>query len=154
MPPFPRGIAMSSVKLLLVGLVVALLAVLPAATQQPKLPPPSAAQNSDGAADDDERLLDAAGRPSAGPGLLDFCRPRACIEVNPGQLEELVRRFTGPSLEDRFQAGTDLVALGPPAVPGLRRVANDLEDADVREHARRLLAWVEGPQSAALASAA
>jgi HEAT repeat protein len=104
--------------------------------------------------DDDERLLDSAGLPCEGPGLLEVFRARARTEAEPGRIDDLVRRLTGPSLEDQIQAGSDLVALGPLAVSGLRRVANDLETPDARERARRCLALVEGPQGAALVSAA
>ena len=146
---------MSAAKLILVGFAVAFIAVVPATTQQPGPPAPSAAQERDLAAvDDDERLLDSAGLPFEGPGLLEFFRARARTDTKPGQIEDLVRRLTSSSMEDRVQAGTDLVVMGPLATPVLRRVANDLEAAEVREQARRLLGWVEGPQSASLAAAA
>jgi HEAT repeat protein len=116
---------------------------------------PLAADDDDIATlDSEEQLVEAAGLSSEGPGLLEFFRARARTEAEPGRVDELVRRFAGPSLEDRLQAGADLVAVGPLAIAGLRRVANDMEAPDVRESARRCLAWVEGPERANLAVAA
>jgi len=152
-----RGIAMSPVKLLFVGVVAALLLVLPAITQEPSVKKPSVpygAEDRDAGVDEDERLLDAAGLPSEGPGLLVLFRARARTETKPAQIDELLRRFTSSVLEERVQAATELVALGPLAVPGLRRAANDLEGTEVRQRAQRLLAWADGPKSAALAAAA
>ena len=87
--------------------------------------------------DDDERLIESAGLRSEGPGLLEFFRGRANTEASAGRVDELVRRFSGQSVEDRVQAGTELVALGPIAIPGLRRVVNELETPEVRDRARR-----------------
>src|SRR5207245_2321299 len=72
--------------------------------------------------DDDERLIESAGLRCEGPGLLEFFRARASTEAAAGRIDELVRRFSGESIHDRVQAGTELVALGPIAIPGLRRV--------------------------------
>jgi HEAT repeat protein len=105
-------------------------------------------------ADDDALLVEAAGLSAEGPGLLDFFRARARTEPEPGQIEALVRRFGGPSTEDRIQAGVDLVAAGPLAVAGLRRAANDMEAPEARAWARRCLAWVEGPERTRLTVAA
>jgi HEAT repeat protein len=116
---------------------------------------PSAWDGSDAPVlDDDERLLDSAGLSWEGPGLLEFFRARARTDSETGRIDELVRRLAGPSFEAQIQAGGDLVALGPLAVAGLRRVANDLESAGVRERAKRCLEWVEGPKSATLICAA
>ena len=116
---------------------------------------PSASEKKNvGELDDDERLIESAGLRCEGPGLLVFFRARACTEPEAGKIDELVRRFSGQSIHDRVQAGTELVALGPIAIPGLRRVVNELETPEVRERARRCLSWVEGPPSATLAAAA
>ena len=95
---------------------------------------PSASEKKNiGALDDDERLIESAGLRCEGPGLLVFFRARAGTEASAGRIDELVRRFSGESVEDRVQAGTQLVALGPIAIPGLRRVVNELETPEVRE---------------------
>jgi HEAT repeat protein len=107
-----------------------------------------------GALDDDERLIESAGLSCDGPGLLDFFRARSSTEPEAGRIDDLLRRFSGPSVESRIQAGAELVALGPLATPGLRRVINDFEAPEVRERARRCLAWTEGSPSASLAAAA
>src|ERR1043165_3907202 len=146
---------MSAVKLLLAGLMAALVVILPATTQEPKFPALWDSLDKDlNAQDEDEQILSAAGIPMEGPGLLELFRARARTDVKAGQIEELCRRLSGSILEDRVQASTDLVILGPLAVPALRRIANDLDAEDVREQARRVLTWVEGPQSARLITAA
>jgi HEAT repeat protein len=104
--------------------------------------------------DDDERLIDSAGLPSEGPMLLEFFRSRAKTEVDSARINDLIKRFTGSSFAERLAAGADLISLGPLAVPGLRRVMNDFEAAEVRARAKRCLEWVEGSKSASLASAA
>ncbi len=116
--------------------------------------PSSADEQEVAAVDDDERLLESAGLSAEGPGLLDFFRARACTQTEPGRVDDLVRRFTGSSGEERVRAGADLVAVGANAVSGLRRVANDLEAPEVRDSAKRCLNWVEGPESARLTIAA
>lgn len=115
---------------------------------------PSVANEIDSAFEEDERLVESAGLPCEGPVLLDFFRCRSRTETAPGRIDSLISRLAGPSLQDRIQAGVELVAEGPLAVPGLRRVANDLEAADVKARAQRCLKWVEGPHSAALTAAA
>jgi HEAT repeat protein len=104
--------------------------------------------------DEDERLIDSAGLPSEGPLLLEFFRSRAKTEIDPARIEELLKRFKGPSFSERLAAGADLISLGPVAIPGLRRLMNDFEAAEVRTRAKRCLEWVEGPKSANLATAA
>src|SRR5260370_40241199 len=82
--------------------------------------------------DEDERLIDSAGLPGEGPMLLEFFRSRARTEVDPARMEDLLKRFPGSSFPERIAAAADLIALGPLAIPGLRRVVNDFEAADVR----------------------
>src|ERR1043165_1273706 len=146
-PVYPQGNSMSPLKPLLAGVVSILLIIVAAPTQEPK--PPLSSVGSDKEVpprDEDERVLDAAGVPSEGPGLLELFQARARTEPKPGQIEDLLGRLSGSVQEDRVQASSQLVVLGPIALPGLRRVANDLQDADVREQARRIMTWVEGPQ--------
>jgi len=104
--------------------------------------------------DDDERLIDSAGLPSEGPLLLEFFRARARTDIEGSKIEEILRRFTGSSFTERISAGAELVSMGPLAIPGLRRILNDFESAEVRLRAKRCLEWVEGPKSASLATAA
>src|SRR5262249_43628956 len=106
------------------------------------------------ALDDDERLLEAAGLSSEGPGLLEIFKARARAEGEPGHIDVLLRPLSGPSQEERLQAGADLVAGGPLSISGLRRLANDYEAPETRDWAKRCLMWVEGPDSANLVMAA
>lgn len=103
---------------------------------------------------DEDELFAVAGLSKEGPGLVTFFRARARTEAEPGRLEELLRRFAGASEADRIQAAADLVAAGPLAIAGLRRISNDLGSEAVRELAKRCLACVEGPQGIQLTVAA
>ena len=104
--------------------------------------------------DEEERIFEAAGLSCEGPGLVEFFLARARTEAEPGRIDDLVRKITGPSSEVRLQAGADLVAGGPLAIAGLRRVVNDLETPEARELAKRCLAHVEGAESTGLLVAA
>src|SRR5262249_33386088 len=115
---------------------------------------PAADETDDAAFDDDERLVESAGLSSEGSSLLELFRTRARTDVEPGRIDDLGRRLSGKSYEDRILAGADLIGLGPHAIGALRRVANGLEPPLVRDWARRCLAFVEGPKSHDLTVAA
>src|SRR6516162_8607036 len=60
------------------------------------------------ALDEDERLVESAGLSSEGPSLLELLRTRARNEIEPGRIDDLVRRLSGKSYEERIKAGADL----------------------------------------------
>jgi HEAT repeat protein len=106
------------------------------------------------ALNDDQQLLVEAGLTSDGPALLRFFRNRIRREVDAVHLEDLIQRFVAAPAEERRAVTAELTGLGPLATPALRRLANDLEDAQVSVRARRCLAWLDGPKSASLIAAA
>ena len=60
---------------------------------------PSAQEQPDAVVlDDDERLLESAGLPTEGPGLLEFFHARARTEHDAGKIDELVRRAREKSI--------------------------------------------------------
>jgi HEAT repeat protein len=120
-------------------------AAKPAVGPQPKTPP---------AVSPDEQLLMSAHLPATGPGLLQFFARRAQARPDAEAVHALIRRLGDAQPEARDQAMGELVSLGHAAVPLLRRAANDLDDPEAAERARRCLQALEGPSGAALSTAA
>src|SRR5579859_7024039 len=75
---------------------------------------------------EDERTLHSAGLSIDGPSLPAFFQARARTEVDREHLRQLLRRFTMGTREERGPATAELLGLGPLALPGLRKAANDL----------------------------
>jgi hypothetical protein len=108
-------------------LVLALL--LPAA--EPAAPDPA-----------DEVLLKGAGLGVDGPALLEFFRKRTVNPQDEKRAAELVKRLGDDQYALREKATRDLKALGPAALPALRRAAQD-SDAEVKRRARDCLSSIE-----------
>jgi HEAT repeat protein len=101
----------------------------------------------------DEKLLREAGAATDGPGLLAFLRRRTFTPDDEKRAAALVRQLGDDSYERRQQASDALAALGPVAVPHLRRAANDA-DPEVRRRARACLEAADSGRDAHLAGAA
>src|SRR5262249_4794017 len=67
---------------------------------------------------------------------------------------ELLRRFADGPEPERGEATTELLGLGPLALPLMRQTAGDLDHPDIAERASRCLPWLEGPSSSRLLMAA
>ena len=103
---------------------------------------------------EDERTLHSAGLSVDGPSLLAFFQARARTDVDHEHLRQLLRQFTTGTREERGPATAELLGLGPLALPGLRKAANDLDHPEAAARASRCLPWLEGPASYRLLSAA
>jgi HEAT repeat protein len=101
----------------------------------------------------DEKLLREAGVTADGPGLLAFLRRHTFTAEDEKRAAALVRQLGDASYERRQQASEGLEALGPVAVPLVRRVVNDT-DPEVRRRARACLETVDSGRAAALTGAA
>src|SRR5262249_37085438 len=101
----------------------------------------------------DEQLLKAAQLSVSGPNLLDFFRRRTPADVPEKTLTALAQQLGERTADTHNKAFAELVGYGSLAVPVLRRVANDLENPEAAERARRCLQLIEGPESAALVEA-
>ncbi len=102
----------------------------------------------------DELALRAAGLTTDGPGLLDFFRQRAQVSVEPGRLEALVRQLGDPSPEAREKAVSDLVRIGPAAIPRLREVVKDPDAMPAAGAARHCLEILDSPDAGKIPAAA
>ncbi|HEY7156439.1 MAG TPA: HEAT repeat domain-containing protein [Gemmataceae bacterium] len=103
---------------------------------------------------EDEQTLLSAGLSSDGRALLAFFHARARTEIDRDRLRELLRQFADGSDQERDRATTELLGLGPLALPLLRQTANDLDHPDTAARASRCLPWLEGPSSSRLLVAA
>jgi HEAT repeat protein len=103
---------------------------------------------------DVEQLLTTAGLGTDGPSLLEFFRGRTRLEVDASQLTVWTRQLGDPAAEVRARATAALITQGPVAIPVLRQAVNDLSDPAVADRALQCLKWIDGPDSAAVASAA
>jgi hypothetical protein len=102
----------------------------------------------------EERALKAAKVATDAAGLLEFLRGRVRADADLEKLRALVKRLGDDSFEVREKATQDLIALGSPALPELRRASKD-EDAEVAARARRCLdkiAEVRGPEGLLVAA--
>src|SRR5581483_11956190 len=78
----------------------------------------------------DERLLQAAYLDHTGPTLLSFFRRQSEAQVDPKELQALIAEL-GKALPSLHRpAAGKLIALGAPAAPALREVANNLDDTE------------------------
>jgi HEAT repeat protein len=101
----------------------------------------------------DELTLKSAGVPVDGAGLTEFFRLRTQWEVAPDRLADLIRQLGASDAATREKASTELVGIGPQAVPALRQASRDPDAAEAAGLARRSLTALEG-NSAAVTSAA
>ena len=120
--------------------LLALALLLPAA--EPAVPDPA-----------DEALLKSAGLGVDGPALLEFFRKRTVSPQDEKRAAELVTRLGDEQYALREKATRDLKALGPAALPALRRAAQ-ASDAEVKRRARDCLATIETGLRPELAGAA
>jgi hypothetical protein len=125
-------------------------ALLAALLVLPSLPP---AGFADEAADADARLLRESGVAGDGAALLAFFRGRTLTDADRRRIEEMVRHLGSTVYEEREQATRGLVRRGPPALPFLRRAADD-PDLETRRRARRCLEEIEAGPGTALPTAA
>jgi hypothetical protein len=101
----------------------------------------------------DEVALKAVGLPTDGPGLVEFFRLRGQAEVTPEQIAALVGQLTTADPAVREKACGELIAVGPPALPELRKAARDVDNADTAALAKRCLKALDA-DSARLTGAA
>jgi HEAT repeat protein len=153
--------------LLLVGLALTWPAVRPAAAQpappakeKAAQPAPPAKEKAAPAApaehapSGDEQVLKQAGLSPTGPALVEFFRLRVEPDADRGKLQTLVRQLGDKAPEVRERASAELVGRGSAAIPVLRQAANEIDSADVAEHARQLLSLLEGSAGRELSAAA
>jgi HEAT repeat protein len=103
---------------------------------------------------EDELVLKGAGLGADGPGLLDFFRQRSQSRVSAVHLAQLARQLGDPSPATRARAAAEMIALGPAAVPMLRQVVKDPDNAEAAALARRGLEYLAGDRSSSLPLAA
>src|SRR4051794_997196 len=87
------------------------------------VPPASAAPTEGDPVLADEAVLKSVGLPADGMGLVEFFRLRAGADVAPERIAALVQQLDAAGAADREKACGELIAIGPPALPHLRRAA-------------------------------
>ncbi len=130
----PRGLALLTAAWLL------LLLCTPSARAQPVSGP--------GPASADEVLLRSVGLTPDGPVLIEFFRVRSAGTVAPERLADLIGRLGSEVPAERDRACAELTAVGPPAIPALRQVSRDRDQARTADVAQRCLRVLEGNSSA------
>jgi HEAT repeat protein len=130
-PDDPRSLGMSAASLLALALL------LPGAGPDPA----------------DEALLKGAGLGADGPALLAFFRQRTVRPEDEKRAAELVAELGNTDYAVREKASRQLKALGPAALPALRRAAQSA-DAEVKRRARDCLGSVEAGLRPEVAGAA
>src|SRR4051812_8960516 len=82
-------------------------------------------------ADDDEKLLAGAGYNAVEKDLLEFFRSRTLTDAARKKIETLIGRLASTEFEEREKATEALIKKGTPAIPFLKRAADDA-DLEVR----------------------
>jgi hypothetical protein len=90
----------------------------------------------------DEETLHALGLATDGPGLLEFFRKRTLKETDRERIAKLIRQLGDDEFEVRQKASTDLLLIGPVAVPFLQQAAKD-PDVEVARRAERCLKQID-----------
>jgi HEAT repeat protein len=101
----------------------------------------------------DELTVKSAGLPVDGAGLIDFFHARTKAETDPEKLNALVEKLGSKSASDREKACAELVAVGPPSIPYLRKVVKDPDAAEAAGLARRCLHALEADSPSITAAA-
>src|SRR6266404_1004970 len=86
--------------------------------------------------------LREAGAPTDGPALLAWLRGRLPADDDADRLADLVRQLGDRRFAVRDRATTEIIALGPKAIPELKR-ANADANAEVRNRARQCFRALE-----------
>ncbi len=92
----------------------------------------------------EEQLLKGVHLDTSGPAVLEFFRKRASSSVEAERLTALANQLSdkAPAVHDK--ASAELVRIGPPAVPVLRRLVNRVDEEETVNRARKCLEAVEG----------
>jgi HEAT repeat protein len=102
----------------------------------------------------DEALLKDAGVGTDGAGLLAFFRLRAAGAAPADRLSDLAEQLGAPAAADREKACGELVGIGTPALPVLRQLVKDPDNAVAFALAQRCLRAIETNPGAVPAAAA
>ena len=92
----------------------------------------------------DEQKLLAAGLSADGPALVEFFRQRGRRDVDGEAMQAAARRLGDSDSRIRGQAQRLLVGHGATALPALRRLINDLGDAELSSRAGQCIHLIEG----------
>ncbi len=131
-------------------LTAVLFSFLPAwAAAQPSSPP-----RTSGEVAADEQMLKAIPLSTSSESLLDFFHKRAQQNVEESKVNEALKQLSDKAPETHNKAIEELVKIGHPAVPSLRRTMNSLEDANLAARAKKCLQAIEGESGSAVALAA
>ena len=88
----------------------------------------------------DQQLLKDLGLGGDGPALVKFFRLRSRGPIEDFPAADFLRRLGHADFKVREQASAELLALGPPALPALRRMLQGQPELEVR---RRLAVAIE-----------
>jgi HEAT repeat protein len=103
---------------------------------------PARAEDKDSILADELRLKNAF-QNTDGASLVAFLQTRASGEASAEKLAELIEALGSPTPATRQKACAELVAIGSPAVPHLRRTARDADSPDSASLAARILRVLE-----------
>ncbi len=96
---------------------------------------------------EDEQKLKSSFQQVDGPSLVSFLRTRAAGSVSQERMNKLIEALDSTKASERYQACAELIAIGSPAVPGLRRVAREVDTPETAALARQCLKLLEEESS-------
>lgn len=102
----------------------------------------------------DEQVLKNVSLDAGGMGLLQFFRQRVRSSIDAEQVGKWAKELSDSSEAVHAKAMGELIALGPLAVPALRRTANQADNEDTLARAQKCLQAIEGSGGVALVQSA
>ena len=127
-------------------LSILLIPALAMVAQAQGLPAPSETE-------EDEAILKEAKLATDGPNLLEIFRKRIPNPADQERVQKLLKQLGDKDFQTREKATTDLISVGPLALPALKEAGKNA-DAEVRRRSERCLQAIERDSSASVTAAA
>lgn len=102
----------------------------------------------------DDQILKSVFADTSGPALLAFFRQRMTPNLDADKAAKLAKQLGEHSEEIHTKAMTELIGLGPLAVPALRRTVNHAANEETLSRAHKCLQAIEGSGGSAVVQSA
>jgi HEAT repeat protein len=103
----------------------------------------------------DVKLFEDAKQSHKDADLLEFFRKRLVSPKDQMRAEELIKQLSSPSFKEREKAVADLIELGPPALPSLRKVMQSGVELEIAKRCDKAVKEIEkrSPNTLVMAAA-
>jgi hypothetical protein len=102
----------------------------------------------------DLKLFEDAKQPHTDAALLDFFRKRLVSAKDQARIEELIAKLMSKSFKERELAKADIVKVGPPALPVLKKAMSGTGELEFKKRCDLCIKEIEKESPNALVAAA